>query len=64
MGLIVLSVAYRLLKGKISFELLNNLFHFKINQEQEYRTKIDHPTIDVDLVILQVYNNRYRKATI
>ena len=31
MGLIVLSVAYRILKGKISFELQKNIFHFEIN---------------------------------
>jgi hypothetical protein len=59
MGLVVLSLAYRLVKGKISFELKINLFHFEINQKRGYRTKIDHPMIAVDLVILQVYNNRY-----
>ena len=59
MGLIVLSVAYRILKGKISFELQKNIFHFEINQKPGYRTKIDHPVIAVDLVIVQVYNNRY-----
>ena len=59
MGLIVLSVAYRILKGKISFELQKNIFQFEINQKRGYRTKIDHPVIAVDLVIVQVYNNRY-----
>jgi hypothetical protein len=59
MGLIVLSVAYHLLKGKISFELQKNIFHFEINQKPGCRTKIDHPVIAVDLVIVQVYNNKY-----